>query len=196
MDEAESSFTLIERACRGDEEALNDLCARYLPRLQRWAHGRLPAGVRAATDTQDLVQDTLMNVARRIRNFEPRHRAAFPAYLRQSLLNHLRDQIRRAQRRPAGEPLDSGRPSADPSPLEVAIGAEALERYEAALQRLRPDDRTAIILRVELGCPVAEVAQTLSKPTVTAAHMTISRALVRLATEMSRVNTTRTTPEE
>ena len=42
--EAVTSFELVVRARAGDEKALNDLCARYLPRLQRWATGRLPAG--------------------------------------------------------------------------------------------------------------------------------------------------------
>jgi hypothetical protein len=46
--EAASSFELVLRARGGDQEALNDLCARYLPRLQRWAHGRLPASARGA----------------------------------------------------------------------------------------------------------------------------------------------------
>jgi RNA polymerase sigma factor (sigma-70 family) len=184
--DAESSFALVERACSGDDRALNDLCARFLPRLQRWAHGRLPGWARDAIDTHDLVQETLTHVAQRIQRFEPRHKTAFHSYLRQAMINRVRDQIRHAQRRPAADPLDSGRPSVQPSPLETAIGREALERYEAALQRLKPDDRDAIILRVELGCPLAEVAETLNKPTVAAAHIAVSRALVRLATEMAR----------
>jgi DNA-directed RNA polymerase specialized sigma24 family protein len=98
----------------------------------------------------------------------------------------VRDQIRRAQRHPIADQLDPGRPAVQPSPLERAIGREALERYEAALQRLKPDDRDAIVLRVELGCPLAEVAETLNKPTVAAAHVAVSRALVRLAKQMSR----------
>ena len=70
----------------------------------------------------------------------------------------------------------------------MAIGQEALERYEAALARLRPEDREAIIIRVELGCPYAEVAAALGKPSAAAAHMAVSRALIRLAEEMSRVS--------
>ena len=186
---AESSFALIERARSGDEVALNELCARYLPRLQRWAHGRLPGWARDALDTHDIVQETLAHVARRIQSFEPRHKAAFQAYLRQALLNRVRDQIRRVRARPAPDPLDSARTSSEPSPLEAAIGLEALERYESALQRLRPDDRDAIILRVELGCPLAEVAEALNKKSVGAAHMAVTRALVRLAKEMSAVGT-------
>jgi RNA polymerase sigma-70 factor (ECF subfamily) len=184
--DSESSFVLIGRAQQGDSLALEALCDRYLPRLRRWAHGRLPSWARDALDTQDLVQDTLVQVLRRVETFEPRHDGAFQAYLRQALVNRLRDEIRRATRRPPAECLDTDNISADPSPLEVAIGQEALERYEAALARLRPEDREAIIIRVELGCPYAEVAAALGKPSAAAAHMAVSRALVRLADEMSR----------
>ena len=48
--EAESSLVLVVRARAGDLHARDALCARYLPRLQRWAHGRLPAGARSALD--------------------------------------------------------------------------------------------------------------------------------------------------
>jgi RNA polymerase sigma-70 factor (ECF subfamily) len=184
MDESESSFTLVERACQGDERALNDLCERYLPRLQRWAHGRLPVWARGPLDTHDLVQEALARTAHRIRAFEPHHKGAFQAYVRQALLNQVRDQVRRAGRRPTTH-LDPEAVSSDPSPLEAAIGREALERYEAALDRLKPADRNAIILRVELGCPLAEVAEALDKPSLAAAHMAVTRALVRLAAEMS-----------
>jgi len=187
MDESESSFTLVERARQGDEQALNDLCERYLPRLQRWAHGRLPAWARGPLDTHDLVQEALARTAHRIRDFDPHHKGAFQAYLRQALLNQVRDQIRRAGRRPTG-PLGSEKASSEPSPLEAAIGREALERYEAALERLAPADRNAIILRVELACPIAEVAEALDKPSLDAARMAVTRALVRLAAEMSRAH--------
>lgn len=187
--DADSSFALLARAKAGDTVALNDLCARYLPRLQRWAHGRLPAWARGALDTHDLVQDTLAQVLQRLGSFEPRHEGAFQAYLRQALMNRVRDEIRRANRRAPAGPLDSAKSSPDPSPLEEAIGQEALERYEAALLRLRPEDREAIIVRIEMGLSYAEVADALGKPSVAAAHMAVSRALVRLATEMSRGRT-------
>ena len=52
---------------------------------------------RDSLDTHDLVQETLSHVAGRIQNFEPRHKAAFQAYLRQAVLNRVRDHIRRAE---------------------------------------------------------------------------------------------------
>ncbi len=180
-----SSYDLIVRARTGDDAALNELCARYLPRLQRWAHGRLPNSARGAIDTHDLVQETLTHVVRRLDGFEPRREGAFQGYVRQALLNRIRDEARRVTRRKPAEPLEDGHAAKDASPLEEAIGQEALERYEAAMARLRPDDREAIVARIELGLPYPEVAEVLGKPSVPAAHMAVSRALVRLAKEMS-----------
>ncbi len=187
MDESESSFTLVERACQGDEQALNDLCARYLPRLERWAHGRLPGFARGPWTPTTWFKRPWPVSPTAFGTFEPHHKGAFQAYVRQALLNRVRDQIRRARLPPL--PLDSDKASSDPSPLEAAIGLEALERYEAALQRLSHADRNAIILRVELGCPLAEVAEALDKPSLAAARMAVSRALVRLAAEMSQAHT-------
>jgi len=179
-------MVLLYRARSGDAGALNDLCARYLPRLQRWAHGRLPSWSRGSLDTHDVVQETLFHVIQRLENFDPRHDAAFQAYLRQALFNRIRDEIRRANRRPAFDELDAQNASSDPSPLEQAIGQEAAARYERALQRLRPEEREAIITRVEMGCPYSEVAEALGKPSIAAAYMAVSRALMRLAEEMAR----------
>ena len=95
-----TSMDLITRAKSGNEDALNDLCNRYLPRLQKFARGRLPAWARGPLDTNDLVQDTFTHVVQRLGSFEPRHDGAFQAYLRQALLNRVRDQMRSAQRRP------------------------------------------------------------------------------------------------
>jgi RNA polymerase sigma-70 factor (ECF subfamily) len=185
MDEAESSLILVRRAHDGDQAAVNELFARYLPRLQRWAHGRLPSWARGSLDTHDLVQDTFMQVLQRLDQFEPRHEGAFQGYLRQALFNRVRDEIRRVQRRGISDQIDPESPASDPSPLEEAIGQETLERYEAALARLKDDDREAIILRVELGYPYSEIVIALGKPSVAAAHMAVSRALVRLAQEMA-----------
>jgi RNA polymerase sigma-70 factor (ECF subfamily) len=185
--EAESTFQLIGRYRGGDKQALEDLFARHLPRLQRWAKGRLPKWARDVADTQDLVQETLLQTFNRLDKFEPAREGALQAYLRQAVMNRIRDEIRRKARRPAHEELEGTGP-ADParSPLEEAVGMEEIERYESALARLRPEEREAIILRVELGHSYEEVARLLEKPTSGAAHKATKRALVRLAEEMAR----------
>jgi len=185
--DAESSMELLVRARAGDSEALDNLFARYLPRLERWAHGRLPSWARDARETQDLVQDTLTQVFLKLGSFEPRHEGAFYAYMRQALMNRVRDEIRRTQRHGPVEALDSAKSDRGPSPLEEAIGSETLERYETALDRLKPEEREAIIMRIEIGLSYDEIVKALGKPSVAAAHMAVSRALVKLAEEMARV---------
>jgi RNA polymerase sigma-70 factor (ECF subfamily) len=184
--EAESTFQLLERAHGGDASALDALFARYLRPLQHWASGRLPRWARDAGDTHDLVQDTLLNTFRRIGRFEPRREGAFQAYLRQAVMNRIRDELRRAGTRPARATFDEDQHPHDESPLEHAIGVETFERYEAALQRLTADEREAIIARVELGHTYEDLATHLGKPSPDAARMTVTRALVRLAEEMRR----------
>jgi RNA polymerase sigma-70 factor (ECF subfamily) len=181
---SESSLDLLERARAGDAAALNALMARHLPRLRRWASGRLPRWARDVADTQDLVQETLLQTFKRIDRFEARGDGALQAYLRQGVLNRIRDEFRRAGRRPMTAELDSQAPDSAASPLEEAIGAQAVDRYEAALQRLRSDDRDAIIARIEMGMTHEEVATLLGKPSANAARMAVERALVRLAAEM------------
>jgi RNA polymerase sigma-70 factor (ECF subfamily) len=182
---ATSSFDLVLRANSGERAALDDLLARYLPRLQRWAHGRLPPAARGALQTQDLVQDTLMKVIERLPSFNPRHEGAFQGYVRTALLNRVRDLARQYQRRGPSVPLESDLAGEECSPLELAVGQQTLDRYEAALDRLRPDDKALIVARIELGLPYAEIAAMFEKPSVAAAQVALSRALVKLAEEMA-----------
>jgi RNA polymerase sigma-70 factor, ECF subfamily len=184
--DAESTFSLIERARAGDEEALERLFAKHLKPLQRWASGRLPKWARDLADTDDLVQDTLLRTFKKIDSFEPRRVGALQAYLRSAVLNRLRDELRRKGRRPESTNLDSVAVEAADSPLEAAIGREKVEAYEKALQRLKPEEREAIIARVELGYSYEEMAVMLDKPSAEAARKTAQRALVRLAEEMKR----------
>jgi RNA polymerase sigma-70 factor (ECF subfamily) len=181
---AASSLTLLERARAGDRVALDALIARYLPRLRRWASGRLPRWARDMADTQDLVQETLLQTFKRLEGFEPRGEGALQAYLRQAILNRIRDELRRAGRRPARTELDSQAEGGGQSPLEEAIGRETVERYERALARLGADDREAVVARIELGYSNEEIAELLGKPTANAARVAVQRAILRLAREM------------
>jgi len=182
----ESSLDLLLRAQKGDNSAVEELCARYLPRLRRWAHGRLPSKSRRMLDSEDLVQDVLLQAMRHVETFQPRHESAFAGYIRQALLNRLRDEGRKGRRQPVVTPIEDEHADEGPSPLENAIGKDALERYEAALERLKPQERELIVARVELGFSAAEIAAEFGKPTAAAAQMAISRALVKVAEEMSR----------
>ena len=183
---AESTFQLLERANGGDAAALDALFARYLKPLQRWTSGRLPSWARDAADTQDLVQDTLLNVFKRIGRFEPRREGAFLAYLRQAVMNRIRNELRRSAAQPGTATFDEFEHEHEGSPFEDVLALETCERYEAALGRLSVAEREAVIGRVELGASYDTLAATLGKPSPDAARVAVARALVHLSKEMGR----------
>src|SRR5688572_12630180 len=96
----ESTMSLVARARAGAEDAAARLPARHLTPLRRWARGRLPKWARDATDTDDLVQDTLLQTFRRLGDFQVRGPGALQAYLRQAIVNRVRDELRRKGRQP------------------------------------------------------------------------------------------------
>ena len=186
MTNPDATLDLLQRAQSGDQHALDQLFARYVPLLRRWASGRLPRWARDLADTHDLVQETLIQTFKKIDTFEYRGEGALQAYLRQVLANRIRLEFRKTARRPDGTSLDEGQVDQGPSPLEEAIGRQALDTYDRALERLRPEEREAIVARVEMGLSYEELAAALKKPTADAARKFAQRALVRLAEEMDR----------
>jgi RNA polymerase sigma-70 factor, ECF subfamily len=182
--EWESTLSLLTRVREGDDAALNDLFARYLPLLRRWAAGRLPRWARDLADTPDLVQETLFQVFKKIDGFEHRGEGAFQAYLRQAVMNRIRNEIRNAGRRPQRQELDESVADDQESPLEAAIGAEAVQHYEGALQRLRDEDRELVVARIELGLTYSEIAAATGRASMDAARMAVTRAIARLIEEL------------
>jgi RNA polymerase sigma-70 factor (ECF subfamily) len=182
--EIESTEILLARMRAGDAGASEALFRRCLPVLRRWARGRLPPSARDLADTEDLVQDTLINALRRMEAFECRGEGALQAYLRQALANRVRDEVRRAHRRPAHDELAVEAVDRGATPLEQAIGRENVERYESALRRLKAADREAVIGRLELQMNYDELAAATGRPTANAARVAAIRAVQRLIEEM------------
>jgi RNA polymerase sigma-70 factor (ECF subfamily) len=181
----ETTLELVVRAREGDRMAVEALLQRCLPSLTRWAHGRLPAAARGSLDTGDLVQEAALHALRRLDVFEPRHVGAMQAYLRQSVINRIRDEVRRVTRHPAPVELPPDHAADATSPLEAAIAAESYERYRQALSAMNPRAREIVVARVELGWSLAEIAQRFGMRTADAARMAVGRALKRLSSEMS-----------
>ncbi len=179
-----STAVLLDQVRAGDERALGQVFERYRERLRRWASGRLPAYARDGMETEDLVQEAFIQSARHIQGFDVRWKGAFHAYIRRAILNRIRDQVRRAAVRDrVVEQVEERRPR-DPSPLETLIGVDALERYEAALERLDDGDRELIVARIEMDATYEELAEMTGKPSADAARMGLKRALMRLAKTM------------
>jgi RNA polymerase sigma-70 factor (ECF subfamily) len=185
--EPEITLDLVARARSGEREALNLLVARCLPPLRRWAHGRLPSYARGAHETVDLVQDAVSKAVARLDGFEARHQGALHAYLRQAVMNRIRDLIRQARRRPGQSELPDDIVDEQTSPIDRMIGAERRRQYDEALMRLRPRDREAIVGRLELQYSYEELAVLLDKPSANAARVAVTRAIARLVDEIRDV---------
>lgn len=175
---------LLHAAKAGNARARDELFARFLPRLRRWASGRLPRYARSLLDTEDLVQEALIRTFTGLDRVEVRGPGGFQAYVRQAILNRIRDQVRWAARRPGPGEVPEDLPDVTPSPLEEAIGADVLARYERALASLSTADQELLHLRLELHFEFDEIAAMTGKPTRDAARMAVQRALARLAEEM------------
>lgn len=180
----DSTAVLLERARAGESAARELLFARYLPVLRRWAHQQLPRAARDLTETEDLVQGTLLRALGHIERFESRGEGAFLGYLRQILLNTARDEARRARRRGPREALDDALADAAPSVVEEVLGRETVARYRQGLERLTPEQREAVVLRLEMDYSHAEIAAAMGRPSADAARMLVARALLQLAGAM------------
>ena len=184
----EPTIELVVRARTGDRPAMEALLERCLPPLKRWAHGRLPAAARGNMDTGDLVQEAALHVLGALDRFEPRHVGAMQAYLRQSVINRIRDEVRRIGRNPPPYELQDVHESDQTTPLEAAIRSEAYEHYREALSRLGAKDREMIVARIEVQWSLPEIAHRFGMRTVDAARMAVGRAVKKLAVHLKAEN--------
>src|SRR5512140_1453273 len=103
----DSTLALVTRAREGDRAALEVIAERYQAALARFAHGRLPPAARRLVDTDDIVQVVVVRTLDKLAAFVAAPGGSLLAYLRRAVLNQIRDEIRRAQRRPlATDPTD------------------------------------------------------------------------------------------
>ncbi len=182
----EPTVELVVKARDGDRAAVEALLQRCLPELRRWTHGKLPPHARDALDTHDLAQEAALHLLQRLDTFEPRHVGAMQAYLRQSVINRIRDEVRRVGRRPAAEPLVDEPPAEALSPFEVTLQNESYERYREALNRLTARDRELVVARMEAQWSFATIAKRFLLKTPDAARMAVNRVLKRLTGELGR----------
>ena len=177
----DTTITLVARARQGDRAALESIAGRYQSALMRFAHGRVPASARGLVDTCDVVQLAIMNTLARLDAIDVTPAGSLLAYLRRAVLNLVRDQIRRAQRRPTAGAFPADLVAGERDPLDDVIGRETLERYEWALTRLPADQQEAFLMRMEMDCGYREIAEALGRPTAESARSLVRRAVETLA---------------
>lgn len=179
----QTSQRLLARVRRGDASAFGQLVARCLPDLHKWAHRRLPAWVRSAADTNDVVQDAVLGTLARLDAFQPHGRRALASYLRAAVRNRIADEHRRSARWAGSSDGLESLPSEDASPLQRAIGEETERRYREALGTLPMRDQQLIVAHFELDYSHAQLGCMIGR-SPHAARMALTRAVARLAARM------------
>ncbi len=177
----DSSLDVLARVQAGDGDAARVLIERTVGPLRRWARGKLPPYARSAANTEDVVQDAVVKALARVDQFEHRSVDGMQAYLRESVRNRIRDEVRRVTRRGVTQELPEALQDHSYSQLEELIRRERSDRYLAALRTLKPQDRMAIIFRLEHRHSFEEIAAKLGKSSPDAARMAVTRAVKRLA---------------
>jgi RNA polymerase sigma-70 factor (ECF subfamily) len=187
MDEDRSRL-LHTAAATGDDAAVEELLARYLPDLERYVAHNAGGFVLAHESRSDLVQSVCREVIVRLRDgrFSYRGEARFRQWLYRAAVMKMMNRHRfyRAARRDAGQvtpPADSPDvPAPGATPSEEAGLREDLDRFARAFARLPDNYRTIIQLHHADGRPHAEIARELG---ITEAHsrVLLSRALAKLA---------------
>lgn len=181
--EASAADALLEKAQAGDRRALNAFFARELPSLRRWAQQRVPPWLHRRADPDDIVQVAAIKTLRRLCHLDSQ-RATVRPYMRQAVLNLIRDEIRAAGRAPEGLELHEDDAAVEATPTDVLFARDTLKAYRQALRRLPPSSRRCIVARVERGLTYDQIAKELGKPSGGAARVAVTRALHALAAEM------------
>jgi RNA polymerase sigma-70 factor (ECF subfamily) len=180
----DATADLVARIRGGDQVALEMLINRILPSLRRIGHKRLAGHARSLLDIDDLVQDALVSLVRRLPHFVCQTPGSLLAYLQRVIVNRIIDATRKRASQGEWTALPDECAGQAVSPLQRVIDKEEMLRYRAAMLRLKPRDRQLIVMRIEYGLTYPEIATQLRVPSPNAARVALIRAMARLVSAL------------
>jgi RNA polymerase sigma-70 factor (ECF subfamily) len=154
---------LLQAARQGDAESLEELITRYQPRVLRF--GSRMCG--DSEDAQDVVQDTLLTMARSLRDF--RGESSVSTWLYTIARSFCIKKRRRSKFAPT-HPISLDAPEGEhlqgladlgPSPERAAYGREIGAALDASIAALEPGQREVLLLRDVEGLSAPEVGTVL-----------------------------------
>ena len=203
-DDADELTKLLQQAAGGDERAAQELFARYRDRLKRMVHLRLSRRVQGRVDDSDVLQETFLDVARRLPEYTADPKLPFYLWLRQMAglklaeihRRHLGTQLRDADREVTlhrgGLPeADSGSLAAHllgqlTTPSQAAIRAETRLMVQEALNSMDPLDREVLALKHFEQLSTSEMAEVLGMSKASAGSRYL-QAIKRLKAILSQI---------
>jgi RNA polymerase sigma-70 factor (ECF subfamily) len=182
-----SDAALLERARGGDRRALDDLLGRHQRRVYRFGLKMC----RDPEDAKDILQETLLAVARTVKDF--RGASSVSTWMYTIARSFCIKKRRRSKFAPAGEesldaraPGTEARQVADPSrgPDESLAGRQIEAALEQAIGSLDPMYREVLVLRDVEELTAPEVAEVMGL-TVEAVKSRLHRARVAVREAMA-----------
>ena len=152
----------MKRAKDGDARALDALCVRHAPRVERLAHHVL----RDPEDARDASQEALAKLCVKLRQF--RGESSFATWLHRLTVNACRDVAQRQLGRRC-EPLEEDRREApDGDPARAAEAAELRSQLGGCLAEISPAQAKVVVLKDAFEFSFEEIAGAEGMPVGTA----------------------------
>ena len=169
---------LVQRAKDGDRAALEALCARHAPRVERMAHHLL----RDPEDARDAAQEALATVCVRLPQF--RGDAQFSTWLHRLVVNTCRDAADRRKTRVTEPLLDDIDAGSTGDPVREAGMSELRRELCDSLAGISAREAQVIVLKDAMGYSFEEIAEAAGMPVGTAkCHAHRGRARLRTKLE-------------
>lgn len=153
---------LVKRSKDGDLQALDALCRRHAPRVEKLSLHLL----RDPEDARDAAQDALAKLCTSIRQF--RGESRFSTWLHRLTVNACRDVANRRRARACEPLLEDRRAAADGDPVSEADRAELRGELTRCLAEIAPDQARVVVLKDALGLSFEEISAASGMPVGTA----------------------------
>jgi len=200
---SESPEVLL-RAAGGDQQALQELFARYRDRLKRMVRLRLSRRLQGRVDDSDVLQESFLEISKKLPEYVRQPTLPFFLWLRHMTglklaevhRRHLGTQMRDADREVSLH--RGGLPEADSvslaaqllgkltTPSQAAIKAEQRIYVQEALNSMDPTDREVLALKHFEQLSTSEIGEVLGLSKAGAGSRYL-RAIKRLREMLSRI---------
>ncbi len=189
----EQTVELLQRARRGDQDAMATIYTRYAPRVRGLVALRMGYSLIDFLDRDDIVQDSLLDALSKIDDFESRSEGGFICWLARFVESRVKKAWRaaRAKKRGGGRVqrradlgvttlADQAGPGAEPSPSQQLAAREFDDPLERALLAIGDPYRQVVYCRLMLEMSHAEIAAELELASADSARAIFHKAVARL----------------
>ena len=188
----ERDLELVKRCLGGENPAWEDLLRVHARKVYSVCYRFTGRG----TEAEDLTQEIFIKVFQTLKTYDAAQ-GTFSTWLSRVARNHLVDHYRRTRKDRVTTSLEDElghleeRPTAAVEPVARVEARERKEMLQAALNKLSPDMREAVILRDFQDLDYEEIAQVLGVPEGTVKSR-INRGRLELARVLKRMDSMRT----